>query len=204
MTKPGKKSLTSAGHEAGSVAREFSRTVEAANLPSGGREISVKADSNELAALTRRFGLLALTQLQGAVRLTPFGGKNGEGRGIEVSGRFEAQVQQPCVVTLDPVDAALVETFTVRYVPEEVLSENLGPDGELVIEDANEESLEPLEGALEDGKVDIGEMVAQHLALALDPYPRKSGAGLVADDDAQAQEKRENPFAALAKLKGDL
>ena len=52
--------------------------------------------------------------------------------------------------------------------------------------------------------IDIGELVAQHLSLALEPYPRRPGvtfAGI--DDDADAGSPGvTNPFEVLAKLKG--
>jgi hypothetical protein len=46
--------------------------------------------------------------------------------------------------------------------------------------------------------------VAQHLSLALDPYPRKPGARLPEGYGETAEggaEPRENPFAALGSLK---
>ena len=59
---------------------------------------------------------------------------------------------------------------------------------------------------LADGKIDAGELVAQHLSLAINPYPRASGLeGKVDiaypefdDDPGGVSEERENPFLALA------
>ena len=61
---------------------------------------------------------------------------------------------------------------------------------------------------VEDGHIDLGAVAAEFLALGLDPYPRKpgiafSGDGLVAEQDEAPEEKPDNPFAALARLKLD-
>ena len=47
------------------------------------------------------------------------------------------------------------------------------------------------------GEIDLGEAVAQQLAVSLDPYPRAPGATLASTGEAEAQ----SPFAALAALK---
>jgi hypothetical protein len=50
--------------------------------------------------------------------------------------------------------------------------------------------------------VDLGEVVAEQLALALDPYPRLPDAVVeLPDDPVEEAEPRPNPFAALARLR---
>ena len=49
-----------------------------------------------------------------------------------------------------------------------------------------------------DGKIDLGALAAEFLALGLDPYPRKPG---VAFDPPEPQGGRDSPFAALAEPK---
>jgi len=52
-----------------------------------------------------------------------------------------------------------------------------------------------------DGLIDVGELVAQHLSLNLDPYPRADDAG----DPVELQTGPvASPFAALASLKDKL
>jgi hypothetical protein len=50
------------------------------------------------------------------------------------------------------------------------------------------------------GKIDLGAVVAEFLALGLDPYPRKPGVDFDYKDPADAEH---NTFAALGKLKGE-
>ena len=51
-----------------------------------------------------------------------------------------------------------------------------------------------------DGKIDLGALTAEALALALDPYPKKPGVAFV--DVMEPEDLSESPFAALARLKG--
>jgi len=142
-------------------APEFSRPVELGRL--GGREAlyPIAATPVEREALARRFDLLALEQLEAEIRLERLA------RGIvRLTGRLQAEVVQACVVSLEPVTSRLSEEFAVLYGP--------GDSGEAVVMDYESEIVEPLEGNV----IDIGEAVAQQLALALDPYPRAAGASL--------------------------
>ena len=55
-----------------------------------------------------------------------------------------------------------------------------------------------------EGKMDIGSVIYETFATALDPYPKRQGASLQwQESDAQSddKEKPEGPFAALAQLK---
>ena len=59
---------------------------------------------------------------------------------------------------------------------------------------------------LEGDEVDIGEVVAEHLGLNLDPYPRRPGVlfstadGAAGDDDDPV---RSSPFAVLREMKSN-
>jgi hypothetical protein len=66
--------------------------------------------------------------------------------------------------------------------------------------DIDPDTPEPLMG----DSLDIGEVVAQCLALEIDPHPRAPGADL-ADLEAPAEPEHDpaHPFAALRKLHGN-
>src|SRR3546814_5101780 len=52
---------------------------------------------------------------------------------------------------------------------------------------------------LEDDRIDAGEVVAEELALALDPYPRKAGVDLPPEyHSKQEHAAKDNPFDVLA------
>lgn len=52
-----------------------------------------------------------------------------------------------------------------------------------------------------DGKIDLGDIAIEQIALKLDNYPRISGETFVFKPDFDVNDKPDNPFAALSKLK---
>ncbi|MBI3514084.1 MAG: DUF177 domain-containing protein [Proteobacteria bacterium] len=174
-----------------SAAPEFSRVVALERIGTGWLTQTIVASAEERAALARRFALVELGALEATVRLR----RARAGRYVELDARLRAAVVQSCVVTLDPVAAALDEPFALLFGPLDAPAATPG-SVDLVV-DLDEP--EPLEG----DSLDIGELVAQQLSLALDPYPRSAAA---ADDVAAAsseaagaagQDPQDNPFAAL-------
>ena len=172
---------------------EFSRLVGRDTLAEAGSLHEIEADAEERAALARRFGLTALDSLQARVAVAPAAG----GALLRLSGNFEAEVVQPCVVTLEPVRSHVTETFEQLYSLE-AAAESQATEVEVAPE--KDDPPEPV-GA--DG-IDIGELVAQQLSVALDPYPRAEGASLEEAGLAGGETAlEEGPFAALAALKRD-
>lgn len=171
---------------------EFSRviTLDKISLTETGRRL--EADPAERQALAARFELLGLDRLTAEIRLK----RTGAGV-IRVSGSFEAQLTQACVISLAPVPAELAIDFEV-FFSEDVRA----TDADLTLEYDQDDPPEPATG----GQIDLGEVVAEQLGLNLNPYPKAAGAtlpgGWVAEavDTASAAPKR-NPFAALAELK---
>jgi uncharacterized metal-binding protein YceD (DUF177 family) len=171
----------------GTQAPEFSRPIEIDQIGPEGASIEIEADPSEREALARRFGLAGLDRLAASLTVTPV-----SRRLFRVEGRLEGEVVQTCVVTLDPLPTRLTETFSALF------GEG-GPGLPALLGAEEDDAPEPIEG----GAIDLGETVAQHLSLALDPYPRKPGAELPEEYGAAEGEalRRESPFAALGSLK---
>jgi uncharacterized metal-binding protein YceD (DUF177 family) len=149
------------------VLPEFSRRVEIARLGALEAIYPISADAEERPALARRFDLLSLDRLEAEIRLQRLAGGM-----VRLSGWLGADVVQACVVSLEPVASTLDRDFTVLYGSTE--------SGKTVMVDLETDEAEPFDG----DAIDIGEAVAQQLALALDPYPRASGASLEWDGSA--------------------
>jgi uncharacterized metal-binding protein YceD (DUF177 family) len=160
------------------AASEFSRPVEISRLSEGGTEMAIAATPAECAALARRFSLLALDRLEAALRLEWVAG-----RLLRLEATLSAEVVQACVVTLEPVRSGIEDRFVLLYGPAAETSD--------VMLREDEEVVEPIV----DGRVDLGEAVAQQLSLAIDPFPRAPGAPA----PAAPGEGMTSPFAALAK-----
>jgi hypothetical protein len=177
---------------------EFSRPVPLARFDAGpGAQgpvdelvETIAADEGERAALAERFGLKGIDRLEATVRLQRRKG----GRMVAVDGALSADVVQTCVVTLVPLPAHVEDTFDARFT----VGAAPPPPAELVIAPDEEEPPEPLEG----DAVDIGELTAQYLSLALDPYPRAPGARFEYDEDEISSDAQPSgPFADLARFR---
>lgn len=170
---------------------EFSRVFDVGELQDDGSSRELKASPEELTALQKRYGLDALDEVRGELKISAL-----EAGAMKVTGKIFARLSQTCVVTLEPVDEVIGEFISIAYLPEGA-------------EDPEEEEVDPLsdeEYEFFDGKsVDLGELVAQQIAAAINPYPRKDGAelGKVASMGDSEPVVRENSFAVLGKLKGD-
>ncbi|MDP6573551.1 MAG: DUF177 domain-containing protein [Rhodospirillales bacterium] len=181
---------------------EFSRPLLVADFDEDKTVRRIEADTGERSALAERFGIVALDSLSATVSL-----HTQPGRGVvRVHGEFSAEVVQTCVVTLEPLSTRLHAAFERLYGPEEEGSEasTSAPDGpeHAVIGPDAEEPPQPFV----DGAIDIGEAVAEQLAIELDPFPRAPGAvfqgfSSESDDDREAGGER-RPFATLKDLMG--
>jgi len=174
------------------TAPECSRPVDLRDVPPQGTEMRFEATPEECAALARRFGLLSLSAFSGRVEIKPW-----RKAGLALKASFTAEVSQPCVVTLEPAESRIKEDFELHLLPPDLIeqADAEAPEREVVIDVRSEDSPEPLEG----DEIDVGEIFAEQLALAIDPYPRKPGAVFeLPPDESEAALK---PFAALEILK---
>lgn len=166
---------------------EFSRPIAVDRLGHDERTYDIEANPSEREALTRRMGVLALDKLSATVIL-----RRKAGNLVRVRGRLQADVVQACVVSLEPVPAHLEEEFELVYAPEDQRD-----PAEVVVDMDVEDPPE----VIVDGVIDIGEATAEHLALALDPFPRAPGAQFEGGEEEPESPPKANPFASLAGLK---
>ena len=150
---------------------------------------SLEPDADARAQLAQRLGIRGVRKLRLEGHLSPEGGQD-----LKLDARLSATVRQDCVATGDPVTTRIEEQVTRLYV------QNLPvPEGDEV-EMPADENADPLPTIL-----DLEEVLAEALALALPPWPRVEGADPVSvsvsepgrspmtDDEAR-------PFGALKAL----
>jgi len=177
--------------------QNFRLFVSASDVPPSGKDVPFEADKAVLKELAARFGIVEVVALSGSAKVRPY-----KKAGLTVEASFKAEVVQSCVVTLEPVHEIIEERFTQRYLPEHMIVPDVPEESterEIEIDIEAEDAPEPMTG----NGVEVGEAVAERLALAFDPYPRKPGAAFErsAEEAGDAQESKPNPFAALEKLK---
>lgn len=141
---------------------EFSRPIAVERIGRDGKTRTIEADAAERTGLARRFDLISLDRLTAEVDLD----RIGDGT-YRLTATIEAAVVQSCVISLEPV-ATRIQDRQVHLFAE-------GGDQDDDV-DVDEDAPEPIA----DGQIDIGEAVAQQLALALPIYPRAPTAAIEA------------------------
>jgi uncharacterized metal-binding protein YceD (DUF177 family) len=155
----------------------FSRPLRVETLPRDGLEQRIEADAAERGALARLNGLQDIASFTADLRVT----RAGKGA-VRVRGEVLAEVTQTCVVTLEPLQAVVQEEVDVRFAPPEDERARKSPHGEST-SDLADPGVEDPPDAIEDGRIDLGVLAAEFLALGLDPYPRRPGAQLEGEGD---------------------
>lgn len=169
-----------------SSAPEYSFPVRLDTIGEEPRLLDLQADVGERAALAARFGLVAIEQLGASVALRR------QGERIRCDGQLGARVIQSCVVTDQPVPAEIDEPFAILFEPARET-----PDQDEIELGADDLDTVAFTGAA----IDVGEAIAQTLALALDPFPRAADADEALRAAGVVTEEEAGPFAALKALK---
>ena len=173
---------------------EFSRPFDLKELEKIPRVIDLSANEEECALLAHRFDQQSVGCLSANLALAWLEAEEV----LSISGRFQAEVVQTCVITLEPVTAELDEEINL------VFARDIEKSADIV----DPEDAEPLDGEM----VDLGELVAEEFSLALEPYPRRPdidrgsidlgpGASLIGEEEARKGTESHNPFEVLVALK---
>ena len=164
---------------------EFSRLFDPRHLP--GTEQAVEADANERAALAARFGLVRIDRLAADIALER------TANGARATGHLSAEWVQSCAVSGEDLPVKGEEPLNLVFVP----AQGAGtPAEEIELEADDLDELE-YEGAL----FDLGEALAQTLALMIDPYAVGPNAEKARHKAGLLDQAASGPFAALAALK---
>ena len=163
------------------VVYEFSRPLQVDRVPNLGCHERLAADEKECAALAKRFGLPKIHSLGGLLKVVPW-----RGGGLKITGTLNARVDQVSVISLETFTSDL-EFAIERYF----LSPRAG-------QPTAEEDVD----IIENGSVDLGEILAESMALELDPNPRQEGE-VFNDIEEHPESAKVSPFTGLSKLKPD-
>jgi hypothetical protein len=156
---------------------ELSRPIDLRQIID--KPVAIKATEAERAALARRFAVVRVDRLEADVALDV------DGEAVNAKGRLRAAVSgEDLPLTID-------EPFALRFVPE---TESAATEVEL---EARELDEIPYSGTA----FDLGEAVAQSLALAIDPYAVGPNAERARKEAGLLDQAAAGPFAALAALK---
>ena len=169
------------------MSRAWTTPVRLHELARGPVKVRLEPDAAERAKAAHDLGLETLPSLTAELTVRPWLD------GAEVTGRFEAVVEQLCAVSLEPFEHALAGEIDVRMIPRGSPHAPEAPGGEA---EYDPEAPDPPD-VLGADAIDLAAYVVEHLALEIDPFARKPGA----EFDYRPPETETSPFAALQKLK---
>ncbi|HSG94748.1 MAG TPA: DUF177 domain-containing protein [Afifellaceae bacterium] len=169
----------------------FSLTIAVRDIGRSGRTEKLEADSGQRAALADLLGVSAIERLGGEFDLDLV-----SGGAVHLRGRIEADVVQTCVVSLEPVRQHIDEPVSVTLLPAE--SADGRPKTSVLVDPLDEDDKDTYSG----GRIGLGTIVSEQLALHLDPYPRAPGVAFEPAGNDET-DKRNSPFAVLERLKRD-
>ena len=165
---------------------DFSCRIELNRIRDGER-VQLAADQAECKRIAERIGLESLERLEAHATLER------TGEVVRARGRLKASLTQSCVVTGEPVAAHVDESFELLFAPEPKVGSS---DEEIELSSVD------CDLVFHDGAaIELGEAIADTLALSIDPYPRSAGADAALKEAGVLSEAEAGPFAALAKLK---
>ncbi|WP_127142715.1 YceD family protein [Pelagibacterium montanilacus] len=157
-----------------------------------GRTETIGTDEQQRELLARRYGVTKVGAFSARVTLTRFRG------GYRAQGVVEGWVVQPCVVTAEPVTQDISEPIDRVFLPGAPPSEDVSSGAEVFVNLERDDLPDYFEG----DEIDLGELVMEVFAMAVDLYPRLPGAELpgevLGDDPAEL-----SPFAVLKNLRDD-
>lgn len=139
--------------------------------------------------LAGRFEIPAIPMMRAEIALLR------EGERVTATGRLVADVIQSCRVSAEDFPVHIDEPVHLRFVPP---GSEAGPEDEIEL---TADDLDEIE--YEGTAFDLGEALAQTLALAIDPFAEGPNADAFRAEHGLADAAPTGPFAALAALKKD-
>lgn len=168
----------------------FDAIVRIDKLPAAGRSLQVDADADTRARIAEEMKVTAVENFQAALTIVPFRG------GLRAQGWLKSRIEQPSVVTFEPVFQDIAVDIDRIFLPASVQKEVPGPGSEVFVDLEDDEFPDHIDGP----EVDLSALLLETLGLEIDPYPRTPRESLEALG-LDPKDGEEGPFAALARLK---
>ena len=160
------------------------------SMPVAGRAVHVAPGPEERATLAAQLGVTSVNSLHVNLHAVKFRG------GIRVTGRLTAEVTQPSVVTLEPINQDIAEPIDRIFLPG-AEKDFAGPaNAEIFVDLDGDDVPDHFDGP----EADLSDLIAETLALAIDLYPRGPAETLDVLG-AEPDLADESPFAVLKALK---
>lgn len=166
---------------------EFSRLIDIRQV--NDEPLVLAPSEAERKRLAARFQLSEVKGMQATISLRR------EGDSVEAKGHLDASIVQACAISGEDFPVTISEPIALRFVPPGKVHD---PDEEIEITADDCDEIE-----YEGTSFDLGEAVAQSLALAIDPFAEGPDADRARAEHNLGGDVATGPFAALAALKKD-
>ncbi|WP_337191207.1 DUF177 domain-containing protein [Parapontixanthobacter aurantiacus] len=170
---------------------EWEYPMKARHLPGG--PVVFSAGEAERIALARRFAIPSIERLEAELEFEP---DEDHVDAIVAWGTLRAKVTQNCAITAEPFPVSIDEDVRIRFVAEKL--QEFDEDEEIELAEDEYDEI-----AYMGDTFDVGEAIAQSLALAIDPFACGPDADAARQESGLDKPVATGPFAALAGLKKD-
>jgi uncharacterized metal-binding protein YceD (DUF177 family) len=113
--------------------------------------------------MAKMLGVVALSQVEAHFKVTRW-----RKSGLKVIADISADVIQNCVVSLETISSSLNEQFEWVFQPATRPRKEVDKDAVLLIDPLGEDAAD----LLIDGRIDLGQLLSEHLCLMIDPFIR--------------------------------
>ncbi len=191
------------------AASGFSRLLRVDDVSDEGLAMTIEADSGECAAVADEIGLPAIGALAARLQITRLRGDL-----LRVEGTLHARITQICVVSLEPFESDVAQPVDITFAhvegpaPERLVRQGRGRDASRREAEMHRMPPPPSDDGdadppdpIVDGRIDLGVVAVEFLALALDFYPKKPGVHFSDVEIGDTNEPKGSAFAALERFK---
>ncbi len=159
----------------------LNQLVDVRTITTEGKDIRLTATETERSALAKQFDIPAIHDLTVTGRLS-------QSDTVLWNGVIEADLEQTCVVTLEPFRRTYTYPFRIVFAKDVPTDQNMT--------DWDEDIVEPIEH----GKINLGTAITDEFGSRLDPFPKKDDSFFEYRDPSDTDDTPDNPFAALKNL----
>ncbi len=180
--------------------RAYAFDVKVGHISANPVSVRLAADERELKLLAETWSVSAVIEFSAELAVSRW-----KRDGVKVVGTVQAVVEQPCVVTLEPVRQTIEEPVHALFVPEgsKLARFDRSGEGEVIVDPDGPDLPETFAG----DTIDVGAAAAEFAAMAIDHYPRKEGTAFAGhiesgpEADGEEDDRPPSPFAVLKDWK---
>ncbi len=144
---------------------EMTCLIHWTDVPSKGVRKKIIATEKECEELAEMLDIVALRIIKADFEITRW-----RGAGLKVTADISAEVEQNCVVSLETISSCEQEQGEWFFKPEARQRKNIDSEAVLQIDPLGEDPADPLV----DGRVDLWQLLIEHLCLMIDPFKRSA------------------------------